>query len=805
MKVLTFFLFVFCIPILLCCDILEVDIEGNYEYQVIQEAINASTTGDTVLVYPGRYYENLNFNGHNITLASLYINEPLQTYIDSTIIDGNYMGSCIIIENGETAEVNGFTLINNEEGINIPLEDYPDNAGGGIYLDLECNVILKNCIIRNCFSKWGGGLAINRGAYCEINNVNIYNNRALVMGGGLFLGEGIIAFDQSDLCSIYNNTAAMGMDMYFHEYQNPSVIYLAMGSVILTEADYFFITEYDSPNISINCVNSYFSLENNDLYVSPWGDDSNSGLNEGDPLQTIAYAMQIIAPDSLDPKTIHLAEGTYSFSENGQIFPFAVKSDIRLQGAGMENTILDNEFYSSILNVYGQRNIEISDFRITDCQSVWLTATINCKYSEYVSYRNLIIENSYCSGKSGLSIGYSDNNIIENVIIRDAICDDDTAIGVAFHYSENGIINNLIIDNLGMIGDVGSFTGLFLGSPDLMIRNTTISNCSAIDAYLIWYQNTSEGSSDNTLDLTNTLIMNNNITYTDWAFAEVYLQHRYQPMHIANCTIANNHGFGNMMSVFGMAELSNNIIYNPDMNQQLFLNNSINGIDYDVVMRNNLIDENAFNVVSPEHVTYSGNLWNAEPLFAGECYPYLPDDIPLYYQLSVDSPCIDTGTPDTLGLYIPPMDLAGNERVWNDIIDMGCYEYGAPPHIGNTECEIENVKCKISNYPNPVYLKNNRGNVFLEFTLPEIPITDPEINIYNAKGQKVKTIELTQSLSGLARIAGLATTETQRGEAYSTVWDCRNENGKTVSSGVYFYVLSLDGQVLGANKLLILK
>ena len=226
-----------------------------------------------------------------------------------------------MIENGENAEVNGFTLINNENGINIPLEDYPDNAGGGIYLDWECYVILANCIIRNCFSKWGGGLAINRGAYCEINNVRIFNNRALIMGGGLFLGEGIITFNQTNLCSIYNNIAAMGMDMYFHEYLEPPLIYLEMSSVLLSEPEYFFVTEQYSPDISINCESSYFSLINADLYVAPWGDDNNSGLNENEPLQTITYAMQIIEPDSLNPKTIHLAEGTYSYSQNGQIFP----------------------------------------------------------------------------------------------------------------------------------------------------------------------------------------------------------------------------------------------------------------------------------------------------------------------------------------------------------------------------------------------------------------------------------------------------------------------------------------------------
>jgi flagellar hook assembly protein FlgD len=136
---------------------------------------------------------------------------------------------------------------------------------------------------------------------------------------------------------------------------------------------------------------------------------------------------------------------------------------------------------------------------------------------------------------------------------------------------------------------------------------------------------------------------------------------------------------------------------------------------------------------------------------------------------------------------------------------MGCYEFGAPPHVGNDENSISPRLTRIENYPNPVYLDNNRGNVFLEFTLPKIPVSDPVINIYNAKGQKVKQIDLTQSLSGLARIAGLATTDTQNGEAYSTVWDCRNERGKTVSSGVYFYVLSVNDEVVGANKLLLFK
>ncbi len=36
-----------------------VDIEGTGDYTSIQEGINASADGDTVLVYPGRYFEIL--------------------------------------------------------------------------------------------------------------------------------------------------------------------------------------------------------------------------------------------------------------------------------------------------------------------------------------------------------------------------------------------------------------------------------------------------------------------------------------------------------------------------------------------------------------------------------------------------------------------------------------------------------------------------------------------------------------------------------------------------------------------------
>ena len=68
------------------------------DQETIQAGIDASEDGDTVLVQPGEYFENISYDQKVITLASLFLLNGDKAYIDSTIIRSYLSNSNLNIE-----------------------------------------------------------------------------------------------------------------------------------------------------------------------------------------------------------------------------------------------------------------------------------------------------------------------------------------------------------------------------------------------------------------------------------------------------------------------------------------------------------------------------------------------------------------------------------------------------------------------------------------------------------------------------------------------------------------------------------
>jgi hypothetical protein len=171
------------------------------QYSTIQAAINASQDGDTVLVAQGTYYENINFRGKNITVASTFIINGNRQAILNTIINGSNpshpdTASCVLIVSGEdsTTVLEGFTLTGgigtnwtDEHGAGIYVE------GGGVLITQSSPIIRNNFIVDNeairrltgTVSAGGGGIRAGDSDAKILNNV-IMQNRGLY-GGGIVL------------------------------------------------------------------------------------------------------------------------------------------------------------------------------------------------------------------------------------------------------------------------------------------------------------------------------------------------------------------------------------------------------------------------------------------------------------------------------------------------------------------------------------------------------------------------------------------------------------------------------------------
>jgi len=119
-------------------------------YTTIQDAIDAASNGDRIVVRPGTYLEGIDFLGKGITVQS-------ESGPEVTTIDRNHGESVVLFSSGEGPDsvLDGFTLTRGG-GTYVQYSQWfvgEGYVGGGIYCWASSPTIVNNIITENVAGK----------------------------------------------------------------------------------------------------------------------------------------------------------------------------------------------------------------------------------------------------------------------------------------------------------------------------------------------------------------------------------------------------------------------------------------------------------------------------------------------------------------------------------------------------------------------------------------------------------------------------------------------------------------------------
>lgn len=710
------------------------------QYPSIQEAINASVSGDNVIVAPGVYSENIDFLGKDIRVISTH-------GANVTAIDG--MGSDVVtFQTGESslAILEGFTITNGNRGIRIDNQSdatvtacmVTDCTNSGIYCTNLSPASINHCVI---FENNGSGIYLEKGSDSILSNNLIWDNSA-VKGGGIFcrnsspiitsctiasnsaVSSGGIQFiaNTINIHPIITNTILWGndapLDPEIGISETSGTVNLTMtfcdikggwsgfgniniNPLFLNPSSGNFRLYYSSPCVDKG-TNSAPYMGSKDLdgvsrTIDGDGDGSvlvDIGCYEFKPLLVpVDYpSIQSAINDADNVGAVFVDPGTYAENIDFLGKKLLVKS---LQGSGV--TIIDGNQMGSVVTFQsGEGELSVlKGFTITNGSGVVLGGSttngggVLCDATSPTLIMNEIIDNTVSGNGAGIYLRDGASPIISSCTL-DGNSAANLGGGIFCRAGSDAIIsNNVISGNIG--GNFGGGIYCWESSPTI-VANTISDNqahygggiqCNYLSAPKIDRNTISNNMADNgggIYGYQDSAVITNNIIVYNTATADGGGIRVFQSsaMITGNTLSENTAANGGAFECQGFTgTLINSILWN----------NTATSSGPEILVTSGALDVTYCDVMGGWPGT--GNI-DVDPLFLDPNAPVDPD-----FHISSDSPCIDAGYNNAPAL--PKMDMDGEPRIafggagniislstpfYRGVVDMGADEFNNLKHQG---------------------------------------------------------------------------------------------------------------------------
>ncbi len=450
MKHAIVFTILFFIPFMVFAETIYVpDNHGS-----IQAAIDASVDGDTVIVRPGTYVENIIFNGKAITLQS-------EQGPEVTVIDGDRDGSVVVFRNSEGLDtvLDGFTI--------------RDGSIGGIFCGAGVSPTITGNIVTDNYGEWGGGIECWEHSSPLIADNTITSNTADRSGGGIYCDD--TSSPQISGNTIVDNSAEVGGGIFSI---SDATSLIANNTISGNSAGHggggIYCYVYSSPRISSNTITDNSAKFGGGIFCSAYSFPSMSdniitdcmASDEGGGIYCHASSYPQISNSTIENNSAQYGGGIYcSVNSSPHICgSFVHGCSATVRGGGIycctnSTPLISNNFINE--NVGGSGG------------------GIFCWNASPVIVDNRVIGNfssTYAGGISLTGDSYRPPAMISGNTITNNTCLTDGG-GIFLNYTRTAVLNNIIVGNSATNGYGGGI--VCTSATDVLIANDTITGNSA--------------------------------------------------------------------------------------------------------------------------------------------------------------------------------------------------------------------------------------------------------------------------------------------------------------------------------------